>query len=679
MQDYSPFGLLVSAPHLSPSEALVNFSSASHKPDILVVDDQPDNIRLLANILGQAGYKVRKALSGEMAIAAVETSHPSVILLDITMPDLSGYEVCRRLKSNPQTAAIPVIFLSALDDVTDKVKAFQVGGADYITKPFQAEEVLARLQHQLLIQQQRQSLNQEIQNHQQTAEILRQSRAVLSSVLNSSMDGVAAFQSLRNDEGEIIDFQWVVANPVAARWVGKSREALIGQSAMMEFPNMNRQQLLQWLIEVVETGRSLNKEFSHQRQGQTLWFQIVAVKLGDGVALTFRDITPLKRMVLALETTNKVLEERNQELEERILSCDIMLAERIQTETALRQAEERYRSIFENSIEGMYQLTPQRQYIDVNPALARILGYGSPAEFLAEVPSPCQLYVQPKRQAELTAYMQRYSSVPDFESEVYRKDGSTIWISENIWAVGDGSGEVRYYEGMVSDITDRKDAERELRVQRLRSERLLLNILPQRIAERLKRSPRTIADSFTGVTVLFADLVNFTQLANHISPQELVELLNQIFSAFDDLVEHYGLEKVKTVGDEYMAVSGMPSPRPDHASAIAELALDMQTAIAQFKTPDGGPFQLRIGINTGPVVAGVIGTKKFSYDLWGDTVNVASRMESMGEAGRIQVTPSTYQLLHNRYQFEARGQIPIKGIGPMHTYWLVGRKTPHGI
>lgn len=152
MQDYSPFGLLVSAPHLSPSEALVNFSLASHKPDILVVDDQPDNIRLLANILGQAGYKVRKALSGEMAIAAVETSHPSVILLDITMPDLSGYEVCRRLKSDPQTAAIPVIFLSALDDVTDKVKAFQVGGADYITKPFQAEEVLARLQHQLLIQ-----------------------------------------------------------------------------------------------------------------------------------------------------------------------------------------------------------------------------------------------------------------------------------------------------------------------------------------------------------------------------------------------------------------------------------------------------------------------------------------------------------------------------------------------
>lgn len=646
------------------------------KPDILIVDDQPDNLRLLSNILSQQGYKVRKALNGALAIAAVEAALPDVILLDITMPDMSGYEVCQRLKASVSTTSIPIIFLSALDDATDKVKAFQMGGADYITKPFQTEEVVARLALQITLQQQRQRLQEEINHHQQTVEILRQSRAMLSSVLNSSIDGVAAFQAVRDEQGGIIDFQWVVANPVAAAWVGKSRDSLIGQSAMDELPTVNKHELFNWFVEVVETGRSLDQEFCHQRQGQPAWFQLVATKLGDGFSLTFRDVTPIKTMVSQLESTNHELELRNQQLQERIDVCDIILSERLEAESALRQVEERYRSIFEHSIEGIYQLAPNRHYLGVNPAFAQILGYDSPEDFMESVISPEQLYVQPKRQAELTAYMQRYDSVPDFESQVYRRDRSVIWVSENIWAVRDTEGVLRYYEGMITNVTDRKEAERELRVQRLRSERLLLNILPQRIAERLKRSPRTIADSFTDVTVLFADLVNFTPLASRISPQELVDLLNQIFSTFDSLVEKYGLEKVKTVGDEYMAVSGMPSPRPDHAGAMAELALDMQEAIRQFKTPDGDPFQLRIGMNSGPVVAGVIGTKKFSYDLWGDTVNVASRMESRGEPGRIQITPKTYEFIKHQYVFESRGEIFIKGIGQMPTYWLIGRRSP---
>jgi adenylate cyclase len=648
--------------------------SMTDTPDILIVDDQPDNLRLLSSILSQQGYKVRKATNGAAAIAAVDAIGPDLILLDITMPGLSGYDVCQQLKAAAHTQQIPIIFLSALDDAADKVRAFQVGGADYITKPFEVEEVMARISHQLTIQRQRQQLQQEVRNHQQTAEILRQSRAMLSSVLNSSIDGVAAFQAVRDDHGKIHDFQWVVANPVAARWAGKPRESLIGQSVVDELPEPNKQELFDWFVEVVETGCSLEREVCYPRRGQSIWFQLVATKLGDGFSLTFRDITPVKTMVIQLEATNQELEHRNQELQERVNVCDIMLTERLEAENALQQVEERYRSIFEHSIEGIYQLAPDRSYLGVNPAYAKILGYDSPDEFLAVVRSPQEVYVQPKRQAELTAYMQRYDSVPDFESQVYRKDRSVIWMSENIWAVRDGDGILRYYEGMITDITDRKEAERELRVQRLRSERLLLNILPQRIAERLKRSPRTIADSFAEVTVLFADLVNFTQLANQISPQELVELLNQIFSTFDGLVETYGLEKVKTIGDEYMAVSGMPSPRPDHAGAIAELALDMQEAIAQFKTPRGDSFRLRIGINTGPVVAGVIGTKKFSYDLWGDTVNVASRMESRGEPGRIQVTEKIYELLKSRYTFENRGEIFIKGIGQMQTYWLTGRQ-----
>jgi adenylate cyclase len=355
-------------------------------------------------------------------------------------------------------------------------------------------------------------------------------------------------------------------------------------------------------------------------------------------------------------------------------AVDRYLKERERVEATLRETEERYRSIFENAIEGIFQSLPNRRYLQVNPAMAKIYGYSSPAEVVESVTDISTLYVQPKRYAELTTYVQSYNELSEFESEVYRKDGSTIWVSENIRAVRDSAGKILYFEGSVTDITERRQAEEELRRQRLMAERLLLNVLPQKIAERLKRGQKSIADSFTNVSVLFADLVDFTQLASQMPPQELVSLLNQVFSQFDQLIERYKIEKVKTIGDAYMAVSGMPSPNPLHAEAIANLALDMQTVIQQYQSPLGDPFQLRIGIHTGSVIAGVIGTKKFSYDLWGDTVNVASRMESQGEAGRIQVTEEIYRLLKDRYMLLPRGAIAIKGKGLMTTYWLMGRQ-----
>jgi class 3 adenylate cyclase len=217
---------------------------------------------------------------------------------------------------------------------------------------------------------------------------------------------------------------------------------------------------------------------------------------------------------------------------------------------------------------------------------------------------------------------------------------------------------------------------KELKAEREKAEGLLHNILPQAIAERLKKEQHTIiADNFAEVTVLFADIVGFTQLAAHTSPVELVNLLNQIFSAFDQLAEQHGLEKIKTIGDAYMVVGGLPIPRTDHAEAIAEMALDMQKAIDRFNAINGQEFNIRIGINTGPVVAGVIGLKKFIYDLWGDTVNTASRMESHGVTGSIQVTAATYQLLQDKYQWKERGAIQVKGKGEMTTYLLIGRKT----
>jgi class 3 adenylate cyclase len=221
------------------------------------------------------------------------------------------------------------------------------------------------------------------------------------------------------------------------------------------------------------------------------------------------------------------------------------------------------------------------------------------------------------------------------------------------------------------EINDRQMVEISLRDEQKKSDRLLLNILPAEIAQQLKEEQSAIAHRFDEVTILFADIVNFTGLAAQISPIELVNSLNEIFSSFDRLAEVYGLEKIKTIGDAYMVVGGLPTPRSDHASAVAKMALEMQKSITQFKTATGEAFQLRIGINTGSVVAGVIGLKKFSYDLWGDAVNVASRMESHGVIGKIQVSETTYLHLKDDYKLEKRGEITVKGRGMMTTYFLI--------
>lgn len=211
---------------------------------------------------------------------------------------------------------------------------------------------------------------------------------------------------------------------------------------------------------------------------------------------------------------------------------------------------------------------------------------------------------------------------------------------------------------------------RELEIAREKSEQLLLNVLPESIAERLKQETSTIADCFNEVSVLFADIVGFTELSSRVSAAELVQLLNEIFSMFDQLAEKHGVEKIKTIGDAYMVVSGLPTPRKDHAFAIADMALDMQKTLADFNQKNGKSFRIRIGISAGPAVAGVIGLKKFTYDLWGDTVNTASRMESHGIAGYIQVCEAFYQSSKDKYLFEERGAILVKGKGEMTTYLL---------
>jgi class 3 adenylate cyclase len=238
--------------------------------------------------------------------------------------------------------------------------------------------------------------------------------------------------------------------------------------------------------------------------------------------------------------------------------------------------------------------------------------------------------------------------------------------------------ELRTYASGLEDKVRVRTAELQetldrLKVEEAKSEQLLLNLLPGAIAERLKQSQESIADSFASVTVMFADIVDFTHLSAGITPHGVVKLLNELFSAFDSLAEKHGVEKIKTIGDAYMAVSGLPQPRDDHAQTMANMALDMQTVVKRFNETSAHPISIRIGLHTGPVVAGVIGTRRFIYDLWGDTVNTASRMESHGLADAIQVTTATRQALGDDYDFEPRGTIHVKGKGSVPVWLLRGR------
>ncbi|MGL5066052.1 MAG: adenylate/guanylate cyclase domain-containing protein [Microcoleus sp.] len=364
--------------------------------NILIVDDSRNNLSLLDRILSKKGYKVRSATSGQLALDAVELSQPDLILLDIMMPDMDGYEVCKQLKVEERTRGIPVIFLSALVEVADKVKGFSLGGVDYITKPFEPTEVVARVENQL---------------------------------------------------------------------------------RMRELE-----------LQLREKNTMLRREIAYREQAEV-------------------------ETRLLLETT---------------------------------------------------------------------------------------------------------------------------------------------------------------KFQKEQIEELLLNILPKPIADRLQDREAIIADSFADVSVLFADLVGFTTFASSQTASETVKILNQIFSQFDQLSIHHGLEKIKTIGDAYMVVGGLPEPSANHAESIAIMALDMQKAVAQFNAKNHRDFSLRIGINIGSVVAGVIGLTKFSYDLWGDTVNVANRMESSGIPGKIQVTEAVYERLKDKFSFEKRGVIDVKGKGEMITYLLIG-------
>lgn len=490
---------------------------SDEKGVILIVDDNPDTLDLLFFVLSDSDFTVLTANNGKNALQTVEEAHPDLILLDVMMPGIDGFEICRRLKADESSQDIPVIFMTSLSDTDDKVKGFNVGAVDYITKPIQEEVLKARITTHLTIRklnrsliEQNKRLQEEIRERQQKEQELRLSNQAIA----ASSDGIVIADARKPD------MPITYVNPAFERLTGYEAQEVVGRNCRFLQGKDTAQPGLDELREAIREGRG----------------------------------------------------------------CKVILSN-------------------------------------------------------------------------------------------YRKDGTLFWNELSISPIYDADENLTHFVGIQSDITERKVAQEALHYQQEQTENLLLNILPGPIAERLKLEPSTIADSFEEVTVLFADLVGFTEFSSRRSAKQLVEVLNVIFSEFDQLAEKHGLEKIKTIGDAYMVVAGLPTPRSDHAEAIAQMALDMQQVLTKINVQTNESFSMRIGINSGSVVAGVIGLKKFSYDLWGDTVNTASRMESLGIPGTIQVTAETYERLRDKFLFEERGIISVKGKGEMTTYLLKARKT----
>ncbi len=368
-----------------------------------------------------------------------------------------------------------------------------------------------------------------------------------------------------------------------------------------------------------------------------------------------------------------------------ILSVGFNITDRKLAEDALQEKEQYLRLVLNNIPQQVFWKDTNLTFLGCNQNWAEAAQLNSPEEIigltdydLLSDPAIADQFRAQDRQIIATDTPQLHIIAP----KVQTSKGETVWLDICKVPIHDRDHKVIGILGVVDDITQRKQAEEALKTEQDKSESLLLNVLPRAIADRLKQSlgelqerhsSALIAESFEEVTVLFADIVNFTTLSANVSAADLVGLLNRVFLLFDDLSEKHNLEKIKTIGDAYMVVGGLPNPRTDHAEAIADMALEIQREINQILTYEGQRMNVRIGINTGPVIAGVIGKKKFTYDLWGDVVNTASRMEAHSIPGKIQVTEATYQCLKHRYILEPRGAIEVKGKGRMNTYWLIGK------
>lgn len=667
--------------------------SDNQKGNILAIDDTPENLRLLSTMLTERGYEVRKAISGRAALTSVKVLLPDLILLDINMPEMDGYEVCTQLKACEETRDIPVIFISALDEVMDKVKAFGVGGADYITKPFKVEELIARVENQLTISRQRLSLQertaqleQEIKARQRAEEevqLLLTINQAISSAPDFDTALEVALQQVCQTTNWIYGEAWIPTTDGSALVCSRCwycDRAGNDPAVVAEIQRFREySEILTFYPDeeipgqVWTTRKSLCVADLSKMEDALLRLELATdcgLKAAFGVP-----IVPLgsKRQNIDLLSSQSpvlavlvffTLSTRSQD--KRL--CELVNVVAAQSGVVLQQkkVQAEMKALFAAMTDVVVVRDVSGRCLNVIPTSSENL-YKPATEIIGRKVHE----ILPEAQADLIlqAILEAVSTQKTVEIEYSLPiGGKDIWFAETVSPL---SSETTIL--VARDITERKQAQSALQQEQEKSEQLLLNILPEAIADRLKENQGAIAENFNEVTILFADIVGFTPLSARITPTELVNLLNEIFSKFDELTEKHGLEKIKTIGDAYMVVGGLPVPKENSAEAIAEMALDMQAAIAHLQTKYREQLQIRIGINTGSVVAGVIGMKKFIYDLWGDAVNVASRMESSGIPGKIQVTEVSYQSLKNRYEFEKRGEVAVKGRGEMTTYWLVGK------
>ncbi|MGB3535029.1 MAG: transporter substrate-binding protein [Microcoleaceae cyanobacterium] len=527
----------------------------------------------------------------------------------------------------------------------------------------------------------------DITERKRTEEALRQAEKDYRSIFENAVEGI--FRTTP-------DGYYLRANPALARIYGYDSADLLVDSltniAGQLYIDPDRRQ--EFIRIMNEQGAVIGFESQVRRvDGEITWISENASMVRDSGRIlyyegTVEDISARKEAELALQQAYLELEnrvrERTAELQDTNEQLLREITERERIENALRASEAELRALFAAMTDVITVFDAEGRYRKIISTNSEIL-YSPTRDRLGK--SVFEVFPEPQAslfydQIQLvlntnTTQSLEYSlplGEPDAEQiSLYPANSQQVWFAASISPLPNNC-----VIWVARNMTERKRMIDALRVEQEKSERLLLNILPRSIANKLKQNPQSIAERFDQATIMFADLVDFTGFSSRISPSRLVDLLNDIFSVFDELALKHKLEKIKTIGDSYMVVGGLPTPMDTHAEAIAEMALDMQQAINQFTRDDGEPFRLRIGINTGPVVAGVIGMRKFIYDLWGDAVNVAARMESQGQASLIQVTEATKIELEHRYNFELRGEIYIKGKGPMTTYWLMGKKeTSH--
>lgn len=388
---------------------------------ILIVDNQPTNLKMLFSFLQESGFKVLVEQSGESAITKLEQVAPDLILLDIMLPGLDGFETCRRLKATAETKDIPVIFMTALSESFDKIKGLKVGAVDYITKPFQQEEVLARIENQLKIR--RLSVQLEAQNQQ-----LQQSQSLLASVLHTSQDGVMVFEAMRDSRGRIVDFKWILANPATEKMTGRTTDDLLGKQLLVELPGNREAGLFERYVTVVETGIPQEGEFYYGYDGIQAWFVQVVVKLGDGFAVTFRDITDRKQAADALLIAQKRLEYLLSSSPAIIYTCKL----------------DDYSATF------------------VSDNINQLLGYTA-QEFLEQA-SFWVTHIHPDDKEDVFAQLPQLFELGQhsFEYRFLHKDGTYRWLLDVLKLVRDEEGNPLECIGCMSDISQRKQVEAEL-------------------------------------------------------------------------------------------------------------------------------------------------------------------------------------------------------------------------